>query len=114
MKIGPLDNGNGPLKSEELRKRTPEDAACRNKAGKTKDSVEISRNGRHLSDTARLYVTAGPVKSIEAKESPVTVESNELRNEKIDLARQRIESGFYNDSAVRQEIARRFTDDLLG
>lgn len=67
------------------------------------DTVEISSDGRRrlaeLADTARAGLDAG---GSDVAESAST---DDLRQERILLARMRMKSGYYNQSDVKKQIA---------
>jgi anti-sigma28 factor (negative regulator of flagellin synthesis) len=115
MKIGPVDNGNGPVRPEEDQKRNQDVAKEKPARSSREDSVTISESGKRLSEQSRSSVR--PAKSDEIDQSNDNLnikDEEEVRTEKVEQARKRMESGHYDNPKVRREIARRITDDFIG
>ncbi len=113
MKIGPLDSGDRPHRPEEDNRQKTQLSQDKPKADTARDSVHISRDGQRLSDTAKLSVPTvaaqfQPLETIAPEE-----ENGAIRNEKIEQVRQRIQSGYYNDPEVKENIAGRIADEFL-
>lgn len=104
MRIGPVDNGERPIRPEEDNRRIDMNPDMRRRMEDT-DRVEISPVARELSERA----AASAEKADLAEES----DGMRLRREKIEQARQRAESGYYDSPAVKEEVARRITDDFV-
>jgi len=105
MKIGPVDSGERPMRPDEEEDRRLElNSEIRRRTDDT-DRVEISPVARELSEQA-----AASVEETRRMEEPGDIR---LRREKIEQARQRAETGYYDSPAVRGEVARRITDDFL-
>lgn len=124
MKIGPVDNWGRPSgpEDEQKRKIQPESGSENPKPESSKDSVEISRSARLMSERVRLSEQlnrtdeAGRAPSRETIERAEGAELDEtdVRQDKVEQARKRVESGHYDKPEVRKEIARRITDDFIG
>jgi len=126
MKIGPVDGGS---QSEEVR-RQREPVSVRNEAEKRtdpKDEVVISQTARQRAENAarqenvdpalaRIREAAGEVEAPEGGTDRLNVEMDlgEVREDRVERARQRIEDKYYDQPEVREKIARRITDDFLG
>ena len=112
MKIGPLDSGERPHRPEEERRRVDVDSDAQRRMNQT-DRIEISSEARSLSEMT------SPDEIGEAPPADRIEISNEIRDlenrlDKIEEANERIESGYYESVEVKEEIARRITDDFLG
>lgn len=105
MKIGPVDSSDQPVRPDESNKRITEAQPEQTSSRKSEDAVQISDDGRRLSEDA---------KNVEGESSASGVDDAEIRQEKVDLARQRLESGYYEKSEVKEKISRRITDEFLG
>ncbi len=122
MEIGPVDNWGRPSGPEDDKQRNnqPVTEGESKKSEPGKDSVEISPTGRRLAEEAGQAPQPSDVDSAGATEESKTeaeveeVEQTDVRKQKIEQARQRIESGYYDQPEVKKEIARRITDDLAG
>jgi hypothetical protein len=118
MKIGPIQNGGGPSGPSEDERRAAEAASDRNRRPEPQDSVEISPSGRSLSEQmhAARPADGGAPSGTETERDDIetTEEIMDARQERIELARRRAESGYYNNPAVKSETARRITDDFAG
>ena len=114
MKIGPVDRWGPPPAPEDDSKRNvpvrPEEEGPKTEADR--DSVEISSMARVKADQAVPADAAQP--PAENQEDDAAADESATRPEKIEEARQRMESGYYDKPEVRQEIARRITDDFVG
>jgi len=88
MKIGPADNGDMPQKPDN-------EGRCRVDA----NPDEIEKADENAADDP---------------ETREEITGFENRPEKIKQARERIESGYYDSPEVKNEIARRLTDDFAG
>lgn len=104
MRIGPVDNGERPIRPEEDGRR-PDVNPDMQRRMEDIDRVEISPVAREMSEQA----------AASAEENNPAEDNNEvrLRREKIEQARQRAESGYYDSRAVKEEVARRITDDFI-
>jgi hypothetical protein len=105
MKIGPVDSGERPIRPDEDENRRVELNSDTRRRTDDTDRVEISPVARELSEQAAA--------SAEETNRTEEVGDSRLRREKIEQARQRAETGYYDSPAVRGEVARRITDDFL-
>jgi len=113
MKIGPVDNSERPAGPPED-KRRPSPAQPETKQPTTdSDSVEISESARSMSEQAASERTNDTTSADHTESSRETSEMDE-RAEKVELARQRMESGYYDRPDVKADIARRIADDFAG
>jgi anti-sigma28 factor (negative regulator of flagellin synthesis) len=113
MKIGPLDNSGRPAgPPDENRRPTPVQPESRKKTDET-DSVDISESARSMSEQEASERTHDTTSADNTESSRETSEMDE-RADKIEQARQRIESGYYDRPDVKAEIARRIADDFAG
>jgi len=103
MEIGPLHNEK-PLAFSE-RNRTEKKELAQKQAGRT-DSLEISSSSRQklalMADTVRQKygISSSAVSTCHESDT-----STEIRPDKIEQARTRIETGFYAQHHVKQIIA---------
>lgn len=115
MKIGPADSGGRPqgLDDKERRKNdvTPRETPGTDSA----DNAERSQEAR-LPEEKTLQDTGDTDNVAPTDEFGGADEAAEIENraDKIEQARQRMESGYYNSPEVKEEIARRITDDFAG
>jgi len=115
MKIGPVDSGERPQRPDNEERRKIDVNPNEARPPDPTDKVEISREARSLSENT----SAGPDETGEAAsadDSGTTEDIHDLENrpEKIEQARERIKSGYYDSPEVKEEIARRITDDFAG
>ena len=109
MEIGPLQNSSGN-KPENVSGVTQKENLPEKK--KTEDSVTISNNAREylarLADAALKKYGKGVMPSGK-------VESTEpdIRIDKIKLAKERIESGYYSNFKIVEEIADRLANQII-
>ncbi len=115
MKIGPLDSGDRPQRpDEDERRKADVNRDARQQMNQT-DKIEISEVARSLSEkVSPKSEETNEVSSVDSAEVSNEAVEFENRQEMIDQARQRIESGYYNSPEVRSEIARRIADDFAG
>lgn len=115
MKIGPVDSGDRPLRPEEdERRRADVNRDARQQMNRT-DKIEISEVARSLAEkTSSKPEETNEVSAADRAEISNEAIDFENRQDRIERARQRIESGYYNSPEVRNEIARRITDDFAG
>jgi Asp/Glu/hydantoin racemase len=108
MEIGPVSNRPTRQKSEGSINPEQEAATSRNaQAQPIKDRAEISIQGRarlaELADSERLKEQQGP--------EPVT-DGSLTNEERLEIIRKRVASGYYNDPKVRTRIVDKLIDDL--
>lgn len=113
MKIGPLDSGNRPYRPEEEKRQKAHLNQDKPKSNSANDSVQISSDGKRLSDSARMSLSSGvstsPNHEIVAPEKG----NDTIRENRVEQARQRMESGYYRDAKITTEIAGRLADEFL-
>ncbi|MFH1700057.1 MAG: hypothetical protein ABIE07_05665 [Candidatus Zixiibacteriota bacterium] len=122
MKIEPVDNGGRPERPQNETQRREKAGSDQNRRQNRSDSIDISKTARELSEYADNIKRAN-----EEITAPVPAELPELlsayaeeideslvREEKVEQARQRAESGYYDSAQVKEEIARRIADDVFG
>ncbi|MCX6835151.1 MAG: hypothetical protein NTW07_08470 [candidate division Zixibacteria bacterium] len=108
MEIGPVSNRPTGQKSEGAVNPAQEEATSQNAQTQSiKDRAEISIEGRtrlaELADNERLKEQQGP--------EPVP--AGDLTNEeRLDIIRKRVASGYYNDPKVTTRIVDKLIDDL--
>ena len=113
MKIGPVDNSERPDgPPEDNRRPKPVQPETQQKPRDT-DSVEISESARSMSEQAASERTNDTTSADHTESSRETSEMDE-RADKVERARQRIESGYYDRPDVKADIARRIADDFAG
>ena len=113
MKIGPVDNSERPDgPPEDNRRPKPVQPETQQKPRDT-DSVEISESARSMSEQAASERT-NDTTSADHTESSREISEMDERADKIEQARQRIESGYYDRPEVKADIARRIADDFAG
>ncbi|MEZ5359427.1 MAG: flagellar biosynthesis anti-sigma factor FlgM [Candidatus Zixiibacteriota bacterium] len=124
MKIGPTENSGRPLgPNEERRQGTETGPIPVDKFNKT-DSIEISQHGRKMAEEKNAVKAQN---EIEKSNTPPPAElpdllsayteealQSEIRADKVEQARERMQSGHYDSPQVKTEIARRITDDFIG
>ncbi len=123
MKIGPTGNSGRPLGPNEERRQGNETGPIPvDKFNKT-DSIEISKYGRKLAEEKQSVNSKGegevrqaPPAELPELLSEYTEESqaSDIRADRVAQAKERIESGHYDSPQVKNEIARRITDDFAG
>jgi hypothetical protein len=119
MKIGPTDDAR-PLHPEDGGQRDRKTEAERTESPGRTDKVEISRSGRELLSESRKTDPrpahgTNEVTSTEPNEEKAQVDAvDQKRREKIEQARQRMELDYYSSRDVKEKIARRIADDLIG
>ncbi|MCP4567837.1 MAG: hypothetical protein GY841_09695 [FCB group bacterium] len=113
MKIGPLDSGNRPIRPEEEKRQKANLSQDKPNSNSANDSVQISSDGKRLSDSARMAISSGD--STSPKHEIVAPENRNdaVRENRIEQARQRMESGYYRDAKVTEKIAGRLADEIL-
>ena len=106
MRIGPVDQPDKPLRPEPQRLPPARKRDDLTPAKQPADSLQISAAGRRLAERSRSRDegTSGATTDAAARLSEAE------RQDKIDQVRQRIESGFYDDGEVKEEIARRLAE----
>lgn len=109
MKIGPVDSGDRPPKPDEQGERRHD---IRHDEKPKNDIVEISDSARSLSEqpAAREIEESAPTDRQESQDEVSEVDSE---TDRVERARQRTESGYYDRPEVRREIARRIADDFM-
>lgn len=113
MEIGPLDDSGRPAgPPEDDQKPTPVQPESEKRTDET-DSVEISESARSMSEQEASERTHDTTSADNTESSCETSEMDE-QADKMEQARQRIESGYYDRPDVRAEIARRIADDFAG
>ncbi len=113
MKIGPVDNSERPAgPPEDSRRPEPARPETSQQTNDT-DSVEISESARSMSEQAASERTNDTTSADHTETSRETSEMDE-RADKVERARQRIESGYYDQPDVKADIARRIADDFAG
>lgn len=113
MEIGPLDDTGRPAgPPEDDRQPTPVQPESDKRTDET-DSGEISESARSISEQEASEGTHDTTSANNSESSCETSEMDE-RADKIEQAKQRIESGYYDRPDVRAEIARRIADDFAG
>ncbi|MCK5127171.1 MAG: hypothetical protein KAR42_13030 [candidate division Zixibacteria bacterium] len=126
MKIEPTGNSERPQRPNEERKQGNDTGSIpieKYDFNKT-DSIEISKIGRQLAEEKKSVSStneSGKVNTPAPAELPDLLSIRiddpseiEARADKIAQANERIESGYYNSPQVKNEIARRITDDFSG
>jgi len=108
MEIGPVSNRPTGQKTERAGNSEQEAATAQKaQAQPIKDRAEISIEGRarlaELADSERLKEQQGP--------EPVTT-GNLTNEERLEIIRKRVASGYYNDPKVTTRIADQLIDDL--
>ena len=123
MKIGPVDNSERPLRPEDENQVRTGNGPEEKPQANPQDSVEISESGRRLAEQVE---TIGPPAGIDETEQAAIhneqndrneikgVDGDRIRQERVEEARRRLESGHYDRPEVTREIARRIADDFLG
>lgn len=110
MEIGPLQNSSGNLPESISGVANKENLQTRKN---TQDSVFISENAREklgkLADAALKKYGLGEMPSNMAVEK-----DSEIRIDKIKLARERIESGYYKQFKIVEQIADKLADEING
>lgn len=123
MKIGPLDHGNRPQRPDDEHHKGVAQDPRKQKQDRLNqtDSIQISPSGRHMAENPRsaaesstARTDAPPPADLPPELSAYTdeTEASSVRPEKVEQARKRVESGHYDKPEVKQEIARRITDDF--
>jgi DNA-binding MarR family transcriptional regulator len=119
MKIGPFEHAQPPQPDGE-RQPNRNEKAGRAEDDRRPDTVEISRSGRERlaesrkTDPKSADETDG-VTNTEANKDKAQVDAvDQERKAKIEQAKQRIESDYYDSREVKERIARRIADDLIG
>lgn len=123
MKIGPVDHGGRPVRPEDEHRREEQTCSADQRDTRPKDSVEISPAGQSLLEESRspgvtetqAMPEPGPAELADLLSAYVDdPKGSEIRQDKVDQARERAKSGYYDKPEVKEEIARRMTDDFLG
>jgi anti-sigma28 factor (negative regulator of flagellin synthesis) len=115
MKIGPVDSGDRPHRPDDREIRKPDPNQSEPRSANQTDKVEISSTARSLSkQKSQPPEESGETPAAERSEDADEAPEMENRADKIEQARQRIESGHYDSASVKEEIARRITDDFVG
>lgn len=109
MKIGPVDNPDRPGGPEN---KGPRRHDVRPDPERKEDSVDISDSARSLAEQSAAKESHETTSS-DRIESLREVSEMDIRLDKVERARRRAESGYYDRPEVRQEIARRITDDFM-
>ena len=108
MEIGPLRNSSENMPENSSVRRESESSA---EVDKKKDSVIISENAREklakLADAALEKFGLGEMPSIKADN-----DDSEIRIDKIILAKERIESGYYKQVKIVDQIANKLADEI--
>lgn len=114
MKIGPVDSGDRSHRPDEEKRKADVNPDAQRQMNQT-DKVEISGAARSLSEK-ELAASEETGRGGASELASVRTEAADLedRQNKIEQARNRIESGYYESSEVKEEIARRITDDFVG
>ncbi len=110
MKIGPVNSGDRPHGPGEEGRRRPQVQPDRQQKA---DAVEISDSARSMSQQAASGDINDTTFADQIEASYDTFETD-IRADKVEQARRRMESGFYDRPNVREEIARRIVDDFKG
>jgi anti-sigma28 factor (negative regulator of flagellin synthesis) len=115
MKIGPVNNGDRPHRPDDRDLKKPDPNQSGPRPANQTDKVEISSTARSLSrQKSQPPDESGETPAAERSEDADEASDVENRADKIEQARQRIESGYYDSASVKEEIARRITDDFAG
>jgi hypothetical protein len=115
MKIGPVDSGDRPSRPEDEEKRRSDVNSDQQRQMNQTDKVEISSIARTLSEkTSPISDEIDGTSAADQTEDINDIRDLENRRDKIELARQRIESGYYESAEVKEDLARRITDDFIG
>ncbi len=124
MKIGPVDNRGQPSGANDQQKSKIQPESGSEKPGPepSEDSVEISRSARLMSERIRLSEQSNrtdkagraPSREMIERAEGAELDETEIRQDKVEQAKKRVESGHYDKPEVREEIARRITDDFVG
>lgn len=113
MKIGPVDSGDRPIRPEDEERRRNDVSSDRQQRMNQTDKVEISSVARSLAEQASPIAEEPQGVSAPGRiEDIYDMHDLENRRDKIELARQRIASGHYASDKVKEDIARRITDDF--
>ncbi|MEE9441122.1 MAG: hypothetical protein V3V99_00435 [candidate division Zixibacteria bacterium] len=122
MKIGPVDSGGRPERPQNETQRRDKAGSEQNRRQNRSDSIDISKSARELSEYAESNKSANrdvpqPAPAdLPEQLSAYTeeIEESQVREEKVEQAKQRVESGYYDSARVKEEIAKRITDDVFG
>lgn len=108
MEIGPLHNHRPPAQADQPVTERKAKATPKAPPG---DSVELSSEARRslaaMADAARANYGLGAMP--QRDEADI---GGDFITDKLSLARQRIESGYYDQPHIRNEIARRLADEV--
>ncbi len=107
MKIGPLENGPIGPHLEDQRRQIGEKPAPEEK----NDRIDISSEAR--AKLAARELDGDSVRQPSVAHAPAGDQASAADIARLDLVRQRIESGFYNQEDVKLLIADRLTDEML-
>lgn len=111
MKIGPVGNGGRPIRPEDNNKRSRPIEPRPDVDVRPQDTVEISPKGQDYS-----HRVADDLRTEDDRRAEASIDSarqEDIRHEKVEEARRRADSDYYNDLRIREEIANRIADDLL-
>lgn len=122
MKIGPVNSGERPERSQNETQKREKAGAEQEQRQNRSDSIDISKMARELAESSESVKNSNRDASQPAPaELPEQlsayteeIEESQVREEKIEQAKQRIESEYYDSARVKEEIARRITDDVFG
>lgn len=115
MKIGPVDSGDRPLKPEEDQGRRADQPPEAVPEPDRTDSVHISDAARELSaQSAAAPEEIDEATSVDRRDLYEDLREIPVREDKVEDARRKMESGYYESARVKQEAARRIADDFLG
>ena len=115
MKIGPVDSGDRPIRPEDEERRRNDVNSDQQRMMNQTDKVEISSIARSLAEqTSPVSEEIHGASAVGRIEDINDIHDLENRRDKIELARQRIASGYYESAEAIEEIARRITDDFAG
>jgi len=143
MKIGPVDSGGRPERpDDDQKRRVPAEPEPRETA-RPEDSVNISQSGQLLSeqtrseesspaDIAERFIASadnkkdttapseasqdGTSKATDTELPDLTLRPEDMavRQDKVEEAKIRIRTGYYNQRDITKDVARRIADDFLG
>lgn len=129
MKIGPVDSGEWRARPRETKKSQVESGDVKQEPAASEDTVRITDSLRLSLKSASEAVPLLPsaddgqtsssdetdeASSDEAADDESKKDEAEAEQAKIDEAIQKEQSGFYDRPEVKEQIARRIADDLMG
>jgi hypothetical protein len=104
MKIGPINHGNQPVEQPDSRQKKDEPAQ---RAERPTDDLIISAEARERLSQER------PREEIVVDDNRPVVDSVDYAPDKLRLIRERVDSGFYEQTAIIDRTVDKLVDEML-